>query len=195
MRFDDQSPTGASSAAQPVAGELLMPGERPGGAGVGPRPRSINTEWLRAVSRLLDDAFLVPGTGFRVGLDPLLGLVPVIGDLATLSMSFYILITAAQMQVPKATLYRMGFNVVIDYIVGSIPLLGNVFDFFWKANSKNVELLERARLAAPAERRKQSFTDGLFVAGLLAVLIVALIGSLTVAIMIASWIARSLGMT
>lgn len=191
MRFDDQSPTGASSAAQPVAGELLMPGERPAGAG----PRAASTEWLRALSRLLDDAFLVPGTRFRVGIDPLLGLIPVFGDLATLSMSFYILITAAKMQVPKATLYRMGLNVVIDYIVGSIPILGNVFDFFWKANSKNVELLERARLAAPAERRKQSFTDGLFVAGLFAVLIAVVIGSLTVAIMIASWIARSLGMT
>ena len=193
MRFDDQSPTGASSAAQPVAGELLMPGERPGGAGAG--PRSVSTEWLRAISRLLDDAFLVPGTGFRVGIDPLLGLVPVVGDLTTLSMSFYILITAAKLQVPKATLYRMGLNVIIDYIVGSIPLLGNVFDFFWKANTKNMELLERARVALPAERRKQSFTDGLFVAGLFAVLIAVVIGSLTVAIMIASWIARSLGMT
>src|SRR5687768_2046259 len=138
MRFEDQSPTGASSAAEPISGELLMPGERRNSAAL----RASAAEWLKMLSRLLDDAFLIPGTPWRVGLDPLIGLFPVVGDLATVGMSFYILITAAKMQVPRATLYRMGLNIAVDYIVGSIPLVGNVFDFFWKANSKNMELLE-----------------------------------------------------
>jgi hypothetical protein len=87
----------------------------------------------------------------------------------------------------------MGLNIAIDYIVGSVPLLGNVFDFFWKANSRNMELLERALASPPESRRKQGFTDGLHVAGIVAVLISLLIGSLTLAILIASWIARQFG--
>lgn len=166
-----------------------MPGEIPGAGG---QPAG-SVMWLRAISRLLDDAFRVPGLRWRVGLDPLIGLIPVFGDLATVTMSFYILITAAQMQVPRATLYRMGMNIVIDYVVGSVPLLGNVFDFFWKANSKNMQLLERAMAAAPEQRRRQGLADGVFVAGLFVVLIAVLIGSLTVAMMIAGWIVRSLG--
>jgi hypothetical protein len=189
MRYEPNRPTGQSSAAQPVEGELLMPGESPAREAEAGGSNAVVAGWLKTLSVLLDDAFAVPGLPFRVGFDPLIGLIPVFGDLATVSLSFYILITAAKMQLPKATLYRMGLNIAIDYIVGSIPFLGNVFDFFWKANAKNMELLERALAAPPAERRKQSIGDSLFVAGLFAFLITLLIGSLTVAILIARWIA------
>jgi hypothetical protein len=139
--------------------------------------------------------FEVPGLGWRFGLDPLIGLVPVVGDLATTAMSFYILSLAAYFKVPRSTLARMAMNVAIDYVVGSIPLVGNIFDFAWKANQRNVTLLERALAQPPGEFRRQSVLDWLFVGGVILLLLAAFIGSITLAIVFATWIvdaARSL---
>ncbi|MGB9956639.1 DUF4112 domain-containing protein [Haloferax prahovense] len=106
---------------------------------------------LRAVSFYLDEAFEVPGTNYRVGLDPILGLVPGIGDATASALSAYILVEAAMLGVPRATLARMLGNVVLDATVGSLPLVGDVFDAAWKANARNVRLLEaRYDDASPA---------------------------------------------
>jgi hypothetical protein len=172
----------------PVVGELLGPE-----SGEAKQSRAVNEQWVRLLSYWTDSVFEVPGLGWRFGLDPLIGLVPVLGDLATTAMSFYILSLAAYFQVPRSTLARMGLNVAIDYVVGSIPLVGNVFDFAWKANQRNVTLLERA-LAQPArEQARQSVLDWLFVGGVIVLLVAGFIGSIALAIVLAAWIVDAAG--
>ena len=97
----------------------------------------------RKVSRLMDEAVRVPGTDFRVGLDPILGIAPVGGDAIALLLSLYPIVEAARLRLPKATIARMLLNVTLDATVGSIPVLGTLFDAVWKANHRNVRLLER----------------------------------------------------
>lgn len=107
---------------------------------------------LRAIARLLDAQFGIPGTRWRFGADSLLGLVPGLGDAATALVSLYILVEAHRLGVRPSILARMGWNVALDLGVGAVPLLGDVFDFFWKSNLKNIELLERDLERARARR-------------------------------------------
>jgi hypothetical protein len=112
---------------------------------------------LERVARLaywLDDRFRIPGTRMRMGLDGLLGLIPGIGDTATSLVAAYIVLEAARLGVPKRTLARMIANVGVDFIVGLVPLLGDLGDFAWKANRRNARMLHdhllARRSAAPA---------------------------------------------
>jgi hypothetical protein len=98
---------------------------------------------LHELASLLDSAFQIPGTSFRIGWDSLVGLVPGIGDAMTGVLSAAIVARAAQLGVPRGVLTRMGLNVAVDVIVGAVPLIGDVFDVVWKANKRNVRLLER----------------------------------------------------
>lgn len=98
---------------------------------------------LRDLARLLDSQFQIPGTSFRIGWDSLIGLIPGIGDAATGVISAGIIARAAQLGVPRSVLMRMGANVAIDVVVGAVPLLGDLFDMAWKANKRNVRILER----------------------------------------------------
>lgn len=100
-------------------------------------------ERTRLVAELLDDAIPVPLTDRRIGLDPLIGLLPVAGDAVTAAASLYIVAEAAVAGAPASTLSRMLLNVLLDVTVGSIPVVGDVFDAFWKANRRNVSLLEQ----------------------------------------------------
>lgn len=106
---------------------------------------------LRQISNVWDRAIGIPGTKWRVGLESLLGLMPIGGDAVGLVLSGYILWHAVQFNLPRSVLIRMVFNVVIDAVVGSIPLLGDLFDTTWKANTKNVNLLE-SYLQAPTNQ-------------------------------------------
>jgi len=117
---------------------------------------------LHRVARLaywLDDRFRVPGTRWRVGLDGLLGLIPGIGDTATALIGAYIVLEAARIGVPKAMLARMLANLGLDYVVGLVPLVGDVGDIAWKANRRNARMLRdhllarRADAANPVRRR------------------------------------------
>lgn len=96
---------------------------------------------LRALSRLLDSSIPLPG-GFRIGLDGLLGLIPGFGDVAGAVASAYIIIEAARLGATTTTLLRMVFNVLLESLIGIIPFLGDLFDFVWKANEMNMDLLE-----------------------------------------------------
>ncbi len=98
---------------------------------------------LRFLSDLLDTRFGVPGTKWRFGLDGLLGLLPVVGDSISWVISAYILGEAHRAGVRKRTLIRMFWNITIDYVVGLIPIVGDIFDFAFKANRRNVELIDR----------------------------------------------------
>lgn len=118
---------------------------------------------LRSLSYVLDNAIPIPGTSYRIGLDPLIGLIPSVGDFVGAGISAYILLQAAQMGVPQSTLYRMTLNIIVETLVGAIPIFGDLFDASWKANAKNIALLERY-LNSP-QRREQA--DGAFIAALL----------------------------
>jgi len=170
------------TSRSPITGELLDAEARP------TRSELQNQQWARLLSFWTDSVFEVPGLGWRFGLDPLIGLVPIVGDLASSAVSFYILSLAAHFGVPRSTLARMALNVGIDYVLGSIPLVGNVFDFAWKANQRNMALLELA-LAAPAhERRRQTMVDWLIIGGTMVLLVAAFVGSIAFAIVIANWV-------
>ena len=98
---------------------------------------------LRRWARLFDAAFRIPGTQITFGLDPLLGLIPGIGDLASPLLTIAILWQAWQLRVPKVVLARMVLNALIDAGVGAIPVIGDAFDFAWKATEWNMALLDR----------------------------------------------------
>jgi hypothetical protein len=172
----------ASPSSSPVAGELLDAETRPTRTGF------QDHQWARLLSFWTDSVFEIPGLGWRFGLDPLIGLVPIVGDLASTAVSFYILSLAAHFGVSRSTLARMTLNVGIDYVLGSVPLIGNLFDFAWKANQRNMVLLERALAAPESERRRQTFVDWLIIGGMMLLLLAALVGSITFAILLVNWI-------
>ena len=95
---------------------------------------------MRFVANLLDDSIRVPGTEFRIGIDPILGILPGAGDAVAAAMSVYIVLESARLGVPFLTLLRMMANVTLDFAIGSVPVVGTLFDTVWKANQKNVEL-------------------------------------------------------
>ncbi len=98
---------------------------------------------LDNIASWMDARFSVPGTNIRFGLDSLIGLVPGIGDTIGMAVSGYIFHRAVQQGVPHHIKFRMIFNIFIDWLIGLIPLLGDLFDVKWKANIRNVELLKR----------------------------------------------------
>src|SRR5437763_4845495 len=97
---------------------------------------------LRRWARLFDTAFHVPGTRFRFGLDPLIGLVPGIGDLVSPIFGVLIIWHAASLRVPRVVIARMVINAVVDGVAGSVPIIGDALDFAWRANEWNMALLE-----------------------------------------------------
>lgn len=133
---------------------------------------------LRQISHLLDNAIRIPGTSYRIGLDPILGLIPGGGDFVGMVFAVYLIVSAAQMGAPREILLQMVSNIILDTIAGSVPVVGDVFDVAWKANTKNIELLD-AHLGSPAPTTK---VDGWFVAALVGglMLIMLFIISLTV---------------
>jgi hypothetical protein len=123
---------------------------------------------LRDLSHLLDDSIRVPGTTWRVGVEPLIGLLPVVGDAVGVALSVYVLSVAVRTGVPRATLARAVVVLWIDAAVGSVPLVGDLFDAYWKANRRVVCLLD-ARIADPASAaadRRYLWRTGAVAAGL-----------------------------
>jgi Domain of unknown function (DUF4112) len=99
--------------------------------------------FAKFLAELLDQRFTIPGTSIRIGLDPIIGLIPGIGDtLANLAGSA-ILVIAAQLRLPKIVLLRMGWNIAVNTLIGAIPLVGDIFSIWFRSNVKNVQLLER----------------------------------------------------
>lgn len=131
-------------------------------------------EGLENLSRYLDGLFRVPGTGWRFGLDAIIGLIPNVGDTITSFASFYILLAGVRYGVPKITLLRMALNIGLDYLVGTIPFIGDAFDFFWKSNKRNMDLIrERA-----TGKNAGTTSDYFFIFGLIGLLVLLLIGSI-----------------
>ncbi len=97
---------------------------------------------LRTLSRFLDDAIPVPGTNYRIGVEPIIGLVPGVGDFFGMTLSAYIILRAADLGVSKTTILRLIINLAIDAVIGSLPIVGDLFDIVWKANLRNIAIVE-----------------------------------------------------
>jgi hypothetical protein len=135
---------------------------------------------LEALGHLMDNAFRVPGTNVRFGLDPVLGLIPGLGDFASTVVSVLILAAGVRYGVPRITLMRMALNIGLDFVVGAIPVVGDVFDVWWKANQRNLALLQSRASAYGPDRRRATAADWGFV--LLLVLALLLVLSASIAL-------------
>lgn len=144
---------------------------------------------LRRLSYLLDNAIPIPGTGYRVGLDPLIGLLPGAGDTVAGALSAYIVVEAARLGLPRAALIRMTSNILLETVLGSVPFLGDLFDATWKANAKNMALLED-HLRLPRTSRR---ADRFFIFLLVAILMAVIIGFATFSILIVRLLLSALG--
>jgi hypothetical protein len=154
-----------------------------------PSPSPSALPQLRRFAFWLDAGVAVPGTSIRVGLDPLLGIVPGLGDAAGALLAAWILVEAIRHGAPRATLARIASNIALDALIGAMPFAGDVFDLFWKANVKNVALLER-HATDPAGAGK---ADRAFVA-LLGGAVLALCAGLFVGgLLLARWLLRVIG--
>jgi len=125
----------------------------------------------RLVATVLDDAIRIPGTNIRFGLDPGIGRVPGLGDLLGGAASAYIILEAARAGASASILVRMAANVGIDTLIGALPVIGDLFDFAWKSNARNVRLLAR-HVDAPVETRRASTALLVAVLGTLALIAV-----------------------
>ncbi len=132
----------------------------------------------RLIAWVLDDLIPIPGTKFRLGLDPLIGLIPGFGDSSTAVMSSMILIHGLRSGVPRIVLVRMALNVLVNSLVGAIPGLGDLFSAFFKSNRRNVELLDRH---AGTATRASTTADWIFVGTLIGgVLLIAVAMSIAI---------------
>ena len=138
---------------------------------------------LQKLSVLLDSQFQLP-FGWRIGWDGILGLIPGLGDFATNIMSFYILYKAALLGCPPAVIARMGLNLLIDNVIDTIPLIGNLFDFVWKANLKNVQLMENYL----SEPHRTVVASRAVVAATILFIFALVIGCLALTFFLARWL-------
>lgn len=148
-----------------------------------------SVERARLLARALDSAVRIPGTNVRFGLDALLGLVPGLGDVTGAAMGGYLVLLGSRMGVPKPVLARMVMNVALDTIAGVIPVAGDLFDVAWKANTRNMALLERY-IEKPVATGKSSSA---MVIALIATLVVLAIGGIALAVIVVRWLLGALG--
>jgi Domain of unknown function (DUF4112) len=146
---------------------------------------SDRLRFARFLADLLDQRFTIPGTSIRIGLDPIISVIPGIGDLLANLTGSLILIVAAQLGVPKVVLARMGANIAVNTVLGAIPIFGDILSIWFRSNVRNVDLLQQY-LGRPAKRAV--LADWLLVIGLV-ILLVALLAAI---VLLGIWVARQL---
>jgi hypothetical protein len=161
--------------------EVLPPEEK--------QKRSDLEPLFRWVALIMDNFLRVPGTQFRFGLDPLIGLLPGLGDTGSTVISAMALIAAARRGLPKILLARMSLNILINEAIGIIPIAGDAFSFWFKSNARNYELLKRYSTGS----RSSTTSDWIFVALVLTLLLVILLVSLAVSLWLLAQVAKLLG--
>ncbi|HEX8076762.1 MAG TPA: DUF4112 domain-containing protein [Chthoniobacterales bacterium] len=137
---------------------------------------------------MMDDVVRVPGTKFRFGLDPLLGLIPGIGDTSSALVSAFALIQAVRLGVPKILLMKMALNVLVNELIGVVPVIGDAFSFWFKSNARNYDIIKSHRLGSNPPRR----SDWLFVFGILAVLVLIVCAGIAITLLVVGGFARLL---
>lgn len=166
-----------------------------------PPPREVEWEYLppeekqrratleplfRWLALIMDDFVRIPGTKFKFGLDPIIGLIPGIGDSASAIASAFALIQAARLGLPKIALARMSLNVLINEVIGIIPGVGDAFSFWFKSNARNYQILQR-HLGSPYRTRK---SDWIFVIAVLALLFLVVLTGIVVTFFVLNEFAR-----
>ena len=160
--------------------EVLPPEEKRKRQGLEPLFR-----WLALI---MDEVIRVPGTNFRFGLDPLLGLIPGIGDTSSALVSAVALIQAVRLGVPKILIARMGLNILVNEVIGIIPVLGDAFSFWFKSNARNYDIIKNHRLGSSPPRG----SDWLFVIGILVIVFVVVCVGIAISFMMLGALARLL---
>jgi hypothetical protein len=140
-------------------------------------------KWL---AYIMDDVVRVPGTTFRFGLDPLLGLIPGIGDTSSALVSAIALVQAVRVGVPKILLMRMAGNIFVNEIIGVVPVVGDAFSFWFKSNARNYEILKHHRLGSSPPRA----SDWVFVVGILVALVVIVCVGIAISLLILGAVVR-----
>jgi hypothetical protein len=154
-----------------------------------PRPSPEGLWLARFLAELLDQRFVIPGTSIRIGLDPIIGLIPGVGDaLANLAGSA-ILVIAARIGIPKIILLRMALNIAANAAIGSIPFVGDLFSIWFRSNANNARLLERY---AAAGEQPSTLKDWALIAALLSCALAVIIGTLLAVAYLARQLAASL---
>jgi hypothetical protein len=144
-------------------------------------------KWVERVSHLMDEQFRVPGTNFRFGLDPILNFIPLAGDIGGFAVSAVLIFSMARHGVSRKVLILMIMNVILDSTIGAIPVLGNIFDFFYKSNTMNIKLLKEHY----NEGKHQGNGNGIL-AAIALVLILFFLIFIYVAWMVLSWVINAL---
>jgi hypothetical protein len=145
---------------------------------------NLRVNRLRRLSHFLDNAIPIPGTKIRIGIDPILGLLPGGGDTVTGALGAYIVIEAARMGVPRQVIGEMVGNIIFDSLVGVVPVLGDFFDVTWKANVKNMALVEKHLQIEPQKKK----SDFLFLIGLTLFLAIIVLGFATLTVILIHWL-------
>lgn len=144
---------------------------------------------VRQIRKWMDELFTIPGTKIKVGLDPILGLIPGVGDLSTAAVSGYLLTAANRLGVPTIVMVRMLFNVAIDAILGLIPFVGDAFDVAHKANAKNAALVEQAIV----NRENTARSSWLRLTAVFAVFLLIVFGGIVGTVFLVKWLWTAIG--
>ena len=162
-----------TSTPEKLTGGVLIPR-----GGLDPNDALPN---VRLLAKILDSAFVVPGTKFRFGFDPVIDVVPVVGDAIGAAIGSYILLTAARLGLPRPVLARMLLNIGVDAAVGAVPFVGPLLDAGFRSNTKNVRLLEAALTDADQTRRSSRWAVWGVAAGVLGIVAAGFVASVVVA--------------
>ena len=131
---------------------------------------------LRLLSQRLDNSITIPGTKYKIGADPIIGLIPGGGDIFGAMLSIYIMYSGIKMGVPRSTVNKMFKNILLEFIIGCIPVVGDLFDIVWKSNQKNVKLIEES--IAPEE--DNDLMGYMAILALVSIMIIIVISALTI---------------
>jgi hypothetical protein len=148
-----------------------------------PRPVQVERE-LEVLSQIMDNQFRIPILGWRFGLNAIIDLVPEFGDIATTVVALYILISAVRYRVPKVTLLRMGLNIAIYFIGGLLPLVGYLFDVWWKPNVRNLNLLRARATVSAADAKRGRKSDWIFVGVIVGSVVLLFLGSIALTLFV-----------
>ena len=145
--------------------------------------KELNEEKLLRLKRLshnLDEAITIPGTERKIGIDPIIGLIPGGGDLIGGALSIYIMHAGIRMGMPRSVIIRMFGNIALEFIIGCIPIIGDLFDAMWKSNQRNVKLIEDSIISEEKNTIFGYFLIGVLIKTLVTAILLAIIAVSTV---------------
>ncbi len=185
--------SGSTAVQEPPADFEVLPPEGKGGASARPGVPGSREELIsRLIAYVMDNLVKIPGTKARVGINPFLDLIPFVGDGAAMFISAATILEGARRGVPKVVLTRMGLNILLNGVVGTIPGVGEAFAFWFKPSSRNYQLLVQHSPAVGTVAPKTTAREWAFVIGLVAVLLIVLGALVGVGFFVIAWLYHAL---